>query len=82
MNKTIKSILVIFVCCCAVNSNAQKTIDTIATKAGGYDIPIRIKLPKKNNGKRPVYFFIHGGGWNGGDTNKFLLQGCIQMLIF
>jgi len=70
MNKTIKSILVIFVCCCAVNSNAQKTIDTIATKAGGYDIPIRIKLPKKNNGKRPVYFFIHGGGWNGGDTNK------------
>lgn len=70
MNKALKSILVIFACYFVVNSNAQKTIDTIATKVDGFDIPIRIKLPKKNKGKRPVYFFVHGGGWNGGDATK------------
>lgn len=43
-------------------------METIAIKAGGYDIPIRIKLPKKTTSKSPVYFFIHGGGWNGGDA--------------
>ena len=63
-----KSILVLFVCCFVLKGTAQKPTDTIATKAGGYDIPIRIKLPKKVTGKSPVYFFVHGGGWNGGDA--------------
>ena len=53
-------------CCFVLTSAAQKTIDTIATKVDGYDIPIRIKLPKNTTGKNPVYFFVHGGGWNGG----------------
>ena len=63
-----KSILVLFVFCFVLKGTAQKPTDTIATKAGGYDIPIRIKLPKKVTGKSPVYFFVHGGGWNGGDA--------------
>ena len=63
-----KSILVLFVCCFVLKGTAQKPTDTIATKAGGYEIPIRIKLPKKATGKSPVYFFVHGGGWNGGDA--------------
>ena len=48
------------------NVSAFQILDTIATKAGGYDIPIKIKFPKKSVGKSPVYFFVHGGGWNGG----------------
>jgi acetyl esterase/lipase len=66
MKKTMKSLGVLLACCFVLTSAAQKTIDTIATKAGGYDIPIRIKLPKNTTGKNPVYFFVHGGGWNGG----------------
>ena len=68
MKKAVKSIGVLLACCFVITSAAQKTIDTIATKAGRYDIPIRIKLPKNTNGKNPVYFFVHGGGWNGGDS--------------
>ena len=68
MKKAVKSIGVLLACCFALTSVAQKTIDTIATKVDGYDIPIRIKLPKNTNGKNPVYFFVHGGGWNGGDS--------------
>ena len=63
-----KSLGVLLACCFVLTSTAQKPIDTIATKAGRYDIPIRIKLPKKATGKSPVYFFVHGGGWNGGDA--------------
>jgi acetyl esterase/lipase len=66
MKKTMKSLGVLLACCFVLTSAAQKTIDTIATKAGRYDIPIRIKLPKNTTGKNPVYFFVHGGGWNGG----------------
>jgi len=61
-----KSLGVLLACCFVLTSAAQKTINTIATKAGKYDIPIRIKLPKNTTGKNPVYFFVHGGGWNGG----------------
>jgi acetyl esterase/lipase len=61
-----KSLGVLLACCFVLTSAAQKTINAIATKAGGYDIPIRIKLPKNTTGKNPVYFFVHGGGWNGG----------------
>jgi len=70
MKKTLRSIGVLLACCFVLTSAAQKTIDTIATKAGGYDIPIRIKLPKNTNGKSPVYFFVHGGGWNGGTATN------------
>ena len=70
MKKAVKSIGVLLACCFVLTSAAQKTIDTIATKVDGYDIPIRIKLPKKATGKSPVYFFVHGGGWNGGDLTQ------------
>ena len=70
MKKVVKSIGVLLACCFDTTSAAQKTIDTIATKVDGYDIPIRIKLPKNTNGKNPVYFFVHGGGWNGGDSKN------------
>ena len=46
--KVIKQTLLILNCCFFLNTTAQKIIDTITVKAGGYDIPIRIKLPKKN----------------------------------
>ena len=68
MKRITRLILVLFLCCSFLEVTAQKYIDTTATQAGGYDIPIRIKLPKKTTGKSPVYFFVHGGGWNGGDT--------------
>ena len=68
MKKITKSILILFACFSFLEGTAQNLIDTIVTKVAGYDIPIRIKLPKKATGKSPVYFFIHGGGWNGGDT--------------
>tara|TARA_B110001450_G_C17652230_1_gene493780 strand:+ start:556 stop:1731 length:1176 start_codon:yes stop_codon:yes gene_type:complete len=68
MKRITKSILVLFACFSFLEGTAQNLIDTIVTKAAGYDIPIRIKLPKKATGKSPVYFFIHGGGWNGGDA--------------
>ena len=68
--KVIKQTLLILNCCFFLNTTAQKIIDTITVKAGGYDIPIRIKLPKKTIDKSPVYFFVHGGGWNGGDQKE------------
>ena len=61
-----KYVLVIaFVLMCS-NLFAAKVIDAIATKAGGYDIPIKIMLPDNATEKSPVFFFVHGGGWNGG----------------
>ena len=68
--KKSKRILIILNCFFVLNFNAQKIIDTIAIKAGVYDIPIKIKLPKNAIGKSPVYFFVHGGGWNGGDQRE------------
>jgi len=68
--KISKRILIILNCFFVLNFNAQKIIDTIAVKAGVYDIPIKIKLPKNTIGKSPVYFFVHGGGWNGGDQKE------------
>jgi acetyl esterase/lipase len=49
---------------------ASGIIDTIATKAGGYDIPIKIMLPEKSGEKFPVHFYVHGGGWNGGTATE------------
>ena len=68
--KAIKLIFTIIACCFVLNGTAQKTIDTIATKGGGYDIPIKIQLPKKSIEKSPIFFFVHGGGWNGGTQNE------------
>ena len=68
--KAIKPILTIIACCFVLNGTAQKTIDTIATKVGSYDIPIKIQLPKKSIEKSPIFFFVHGGGWNGGTQNE------------
>lgn len=52
--------------CVVLNCTAQKIIDTIVNTSGSLPLPIKIQLPKQSNGKSPVYFFIHGGGWNGG----------------
>jgi acetyl esterase/lipase len=82
--KVIKQTLLILNCCFFLNTTAQKIIDTIAVKAGGYDIPIRIKLPKKTIGKSPVYFFVHGGGWNGGDQKEVppaIISGDANFLV-
>ena len=50
--------------------NASTIVEAIATKAGGYDIPVKIMLPDHQTGKSPVFFFVHGGGWNGGTANE------------
>jgi acetyl esterase/lipase len=70
MKKAIRLILFLLAFCSFFISNAQKITDTVATKAGGYDIPIRIIVPKKSTAKSPVYFFVHGGGWNGGNATN------------
>ena len=49
----------------------SQIINEIATKVSGYEIPILIHLPSNNDtAKSPVYFFVHGGGWNGGNENQ------------
>ena len=70
MKRITKLILVLLACYSFLDGTAQKYIDTTAIQTDGYDIPIRIKLPKKTTGKNPVYFFVHGGGWNGGDAKN------------
>ncbi len=49
---------------------AYKVIEDVATKAGDYDIPITVCLPENASGRMPVMFFVHGGGWNGGDSQS------------
>lgn len=67
---SVKSRLVFIALLFFLNGIAQKTIDTIATTAGNFSIPIKIQLPKQNTAKSPIYFFVHGGGWNGGTQNE------------
>ncbi len=62
-------LLFVFVITCS-NLFASKVIDAIATSAGGYDIPIKIMLPDNRTEKSPVFFFVHGGGWNGGTATE------------
>ncbi|MFY0653445.1 MAG: alpha/beta hydrolase [Cyclobacteriaceae bacterium] len=54
----------------ATSSFAYEIIEDIATTAGGYDIPIKVLLPENAEGKRPVMFNVHGGGWNGGSETE------------
>ncbi len=61
------SILSLFFFTLSTNLFAYKEIEDVATKAGGYDIPIKVCIPEGITGKMPVMFFVHGGGWNGGD---------------
>jgi len=68
--KTIKPILVTIACCFVLSCAAQITLDTISTKVGVFEIPIKIQLPEKSVEKSPIYFFVHGGGWNGGTQNE------------
>lgn len=49
---------------------ASTIVDAIASRAGGYDIPIKIMLPDNLSEKLPVFFFVHGGGWNGGTKTE------------
>jgi acetyl esterase/lipase len=68
--KSIRPLFVFIACCIFLNGIAQKTIDTIAAKSGSFAIPIKLQLPKKSTEKSPIYFFVHGGGWNGGTQNE------------
>ncbi len=65
---TAKSVIIILFF--STNLLAYTVIEDVATKAGGYDIPIKICIPDNPNGKMPVMFFVHGGGWNGGDEKE------------
>lgn len=67
---SVKSSLVCIASLFFLNGIAQKTIDTIATTVGNFSIPIKIQLPKQTTAKSPIYFFVHGGGWNGGTQNE------------
>jgi hypothetical protein len=62
--------LILISCLSGVKLFAYQTIRDVATKAGVYDIPITVCLPEKTTGKMPVMFFVHGGGWNGGDDHS------------
>jgi acetyl esterase/lipase len=70
LSKQTRIMLLFFICSLTSNIEAQKTINDIATKAGGYEIPIIIQIPENKTGKLPVVFYIHGGGWNGGNATK------------
>ncbi len=37
----------------SINIFAFKVVEDVATKAGGYDIPIKVCLPEKTTGKMP-----------------------------
>jgi len=67
---SVKSSLVCIALLFFLNGIAQKTIDTVATTVGNFSIPIKIQLPKQTTAKSPIYFFVHGGGWNGGTQNE------------
>ena len=67
---SVKSSLVCIALLFFLNGIAQKTIDTIAIQSGSFAIPIKIQLPTKTTAKSPIYFFVHGGGWNGGTPNE------------
>lgn len=55
----------------AANAFAFEVIQEVAAQAGGYDIPIKVCIPQKGQKeKMPVVFFVHGGGWNGGDEKE------------
>lgn len=66
-----KRLLFLLLIISAQNKTFSQHINEIATRVAGYEIPILIHLPS-NRGfeKKPVYFFVHGGGWNGGDDKK------------
>lgn len=51
------------------NLFAYRVVEDVAARAGGYDIPIKICLPENRSSEMPVMFFVHGGGWNGGDEH-------------
>ena len=73
LKKIILKCYIIICCCFSLQSNslfAHTEINTIATVADGYSIPIKIFLPENSSSKSPIYFFIHGGGWNGGTATE------------
>ncbi len=63
-------ILTILVLILTVKLSGNEVFEDIAVRAGGYDIPIKICVPDKPTEKMPVMFFVHGGGWNGGDAQS------------
>ena len=66
-----KRVFLLFLLLIAQKEASSQIINEIATKVSGYEIPILIHLPSNTGlNKRPVYFFVHGGGWNGGDENQ------------
>ena len=43
--------------------------EVVYTTSDGYSIPIKIYLPDNVNSLSPVQFYVHGGGWNGGNID-------------
>jgi len=63
--------ILIIIALLSANAFAFKVVEDVATKAGGYDIPIKVYIPEgQHQGNRPVMFHVHGGGWNGGDEKQ------------
>lgn len=52
-------------------------IPTLVTRNNGvHNIPLHVALPKDRSQKVPVQFWVHGGGWNGGNaTNSYTWDG-------
>ena len=68
---TAKRFLVLLLIFIAQKEVSSQIINEIAARVAGYEIPILIHLPAdRGTDKNPVYFFVHGGGWNGGDENQ------------
>jgi len=68
---TAKRFLIFLLIFIAQKEASSQIINEIATRVAGYEIPILIHLPSdEGTDKSPVYFFVHGGGWNGGDENQ------------
>ncbi len=69
--KQIKNLIVILsLLIVTTGLTAATIIDAVATRIDGFDIPIKIMLPDNPTGKSPVFFFVHGGGWNGGTETE------------
>jgi acetyl esterase/lipase len=68
---TKKSLLTLLLILIAQKEASSQIINEVATRVAGYEIPILIHFPTdRRTDKSPVYFFVHGGGWNGGDENQ------------
>ena len=76
MNRILLFLLVLSLCCLTSESIAQKlTADIPYVKDGHKQHVLDIYIPDKPAPKDlPVMFWIHGGGWQVGDTSDVALK--------